>query len=342
MDCLSLDSLKSLRDLREELKSNPELLFYKTIHPNQILRNTYFWCQMAYQRYNSAHTYLFSDEKKCPYELITCKYFRNSPYIIIVIKKEWKKIIIGIRGTFRLRDLVSIAQLNNKKKRLLPTNISNIALPDELDTLYDNVHPGVVNHANIVYSMILSTLNKHPNKEDFTKYNIYVHGHSLGAACSILISHYLSKIGYKNIYCNCLSCPAFFNPKFKLSGFNYTHYYTQGDLYGESIISLLPRWNIYNKKSTKTHILKLPDLDDKLVINKFSKNFLAHSVFMDKYHKCIYVHEKYKKYINICPEDHNALINMKKVSYKPINKKIRIRVINGLDKMFSSMVTIFT
>ena len=63
---------------------------------------------------------------------------------------------------------------------------------------------------------------------------VRLYGHSLGAACAVVIAHLLALRGHTSIECYALSCPAVFKPDCAVlkgggGGFGYTHWYTKTD-----------------------------------------------------------------------------------------------------------------
>ena len=293
-DCIKNSSVKNFATIHKEIRKNLKKMLYVNYDPEDELELTFFWSFLVYNR-NTLEKYLF--DKKISYEMHLLEYYKKSPFAYVFVHHELKTVVIGLRGTYNMRDLVSIKQIRDTKKFVPREFAASRNFVDYVTRLYHEIHPGILTHANIDFEMILSVLKKPVTK----KYAIHVHGHSLGAACAVLVSEFLVKMGFENVHCRCLSSPQIFPSTFKSDKFTYKHFYTERDIVTTTLHKYFNKWDLYHATDTSRNILlPLPPLDI-FDANYVRRNIVAHSVF--NLHETVYVGRTVEKYLKKCVKD---------------------------------------
>ena len=132
------------------------------------------------------------------------------------------------------------------------------------------VHPGIYFRAYQTLNLMWQHLEGGPGSGSGSSNNVYLYGHSLGAACATLAYVWLRDIFYKggrdvdgelNLACACVACPMFCEDRAWFEWFhahtggvgardegahilksyrhNYRHYFTDGDVFVRDIPSLV-------------------------------------------------------------------------------------------------------
>jgi len=282
--CNDLENIYTLKDLYIYFYNNYEILFK---YPKDIA-TMFYWSMLAYNK-PILRQGLFDNDN---YKLYMKTFEYNSPFIYTCVFNN--KIIICLRGTDKNIDFIKYLYTTSEIK--IPQNILNkfnISI-ESLEKIANTTHVGILNHALKSLSMISDILPINKNIE------IYLYGHSLGAACSVIISHLLLISGYKNIFCYILSCPSIFSKECPVIVNNtkkYYHIYNKGDPIVEKtglngIYGLLYENNnkkINNKLETG-YSINIDPISSHITFTKKSKIF-------NKLITCIQI--KYNN-INIC------------------------------------------
>jgi hypothetical protein len=161
--------------------------------------------------------------------------------------------IVSVRGTHTLQDLdtlterwKALAPIKSNKIFEAICNALHIAtvqvstsqdspacnlIPRYLKDLADNMHHGIFRHASHALLLIIAELRTFKTKKPDGR--VMVYGHSLGAACAVIISCILTDVlSFTNVHCYCIACPKVFEADSRLhenNKFQYKHVYTQGD-----------------------------------------------------------------------------------------------------------------
>lgn len=291
--CNDLSNIYTLKDLYIYFYNNYINLFK---YPSDIA-SIYYWSILAYNK-PILRQGLFNSN--ISYKIYMKTYEYNSPFIYTCVFDD--RYIISLRGTDKNIDLIKYLYTTSELK--IPQNIlKKLKLSEkDLNNIADTTHVGMFNHALKSLSMICDILPPDKNM------NIYIYGHSLGAACSLIISHLLLISGYKNIYCYVLSCPSIFNkncPVLINNTLNYYHIYNKGD----PVVVSTGLNGIYGLlyKNTNKKINNSLETGYSINIDKISSHiiFTKKSEIFNKLITCIQT--KYNN-VNICKK---KLINIK-------------------------------
>ena len=131
--------------------------------------------------------------------------FKETPYCIVV-DHRWKSVVLSIRGTLSIEDCVVDVLVD-------PESLEELGNEHDFDAKGQACHSGVLAETRWLFSdlkqhRILDRLLVGPNAE-YPHYNLRIVGHSLGAACSVLLS-YILKRDFPNLRCTCISPPGGF------------------------------------------------------------------------------------------------------------------------------------
>mmetsp|Transcript_31503 Transcript_31503/g.69813 ORF Transcript_31503/g.69813 Transcript_31503/m.69813 type:complete len:1001 (+) Transcript_31503:383-3385(+) len=131
--------------------------------------------------------------------------FKETPYCIVV-DHRWKSVVLSIRGTLSIEDCVVDVLVD-------PEGLEELGNEHGFDAKGQACHSGVLAETRWLLSdlkqhRILDRLLVGPNAE-YPHYNLRIVGHSLGAACSVLLS-YMLKRNFPNLRCTCISPPGGF------------------------------------------------------------------------------------------------------------------------------------
>ena len=153
---------------------------------------------------------------------------RQTPFVLFADLPD--RFVLSIRGTQKLADIAG-ALLMVAERLDVPANLRAAFQhkTDVLERLAETMHRGVLNHALEALSLVLDKLSL-PGSG---KKRVVCYGHSLGAACAVVIAHLLRKLGFEDVACYCLACPQVFQPacpvlKERLLT-DYVHYFTRED-----------------------------------------------------------------------------------------------------------------
>lgn len=142
----------------------------------------------------------------CPNTALVYGSFRNdrvsTPYCILV-DEDAKKVIITVRGTASLEDLVTDLQMT-------PVDMSEVGKTCGFDGTNKYAHKGILLRAKWIFNdltktKILKKLFPIPNRSNqehrgLQDYGLVVTGHSLGASCAVMLSTMLKPM-YPDIRC---------------------------------------------------------------------------------------------------------------------------------------------
>jgi len=146
---------------------------------------------------------------------------RKRPYCVVA-DKEWKAIVVVIRGTFALEDLV--ADLTIK-----PTQLDDIGERFGFDGQGEHAHSGMLASAEWIYSDLEEqrVLEKLLREEcsQYPGFSLYVTGHSLGAGVAALLALMLHQ--KYDLKCICYEPPGCVMTK-KAASQKYIHSYVMG------------------------------------------------------------------------------------------------------------------
>ncbi len=320
---------KNLMELLDDLKTHPEQLLYWKDDDSTKLQTAYFWTDFAYDRYTDIHSiseYLFAS--KVSYKLDILKYYKESPFGFMIRDETHKKIILSFRGAMKKRDLFSLKQFRDEKKKYLPETESDI----DYDYIYDHAHKGFVNHSNIFWAMIQNVL-KEGNYKD---YDVYLHGHSLGAGCAIILGYYFQQKQYSKIHVRVLGCPPIFKDDFDVKSIDYKHWYTNGDPFIHYMPKIHPKWKLL-KSDSSNHNERLDCPEIKPKTSFITNETIKHAVFMDTHFRLIYLRDNLQPFLTNC---HKQTANVLKTShiksYQKLKKeKILLNFKDKADKYFS-------
>lgn len=163
---------------------------------------------------------------------------KQSPVVCLIQRDT--HLIISIRGTVKRADVMTnlaiFKGVDKKIHNAVLNKLGRIPNPDpgellqKLESCKSSLHAGMFNHTYKCLEMILDYLPFNAKDKP-----IYLHGHSLGAACSVILHFFLIQLGFTNVYCTCIGCPPVFaassiilrNLDAKKDAFK--HYFTEGD-----------------------------------------------------------------------------------------------------------------
>lgn len=297
-DCIKMKNIVSYWDMQDALSSNPEKAFYVNHDPKNDLEMAFFWSMMCYKDEEAYYRYLFGKtEVLIPYDLFLLRYYKDSPYGLIAINHTYKSIVVSVRGAVTRRDLVSIKQFNPTHK-FLPYSFKQFPkLWERVEECYKYIHAGIVNHANIFFAMALTVLKD----LKYENYNVHVHGHSLGAATAIIMSDYLTVLGYKHVRCVVLASAKVFGNGFKNTKFYYKHFYTESDPISEGFKRLFVYWSLFKGNDHRSNVkLHIPPLMLE-AYNRFWKlGTVAHGVFKNPRTPAVYASISRRMYLKAC------------------------------------------
>jgi len=131
--------------------------------------------------------------------------FYETPYFI-VIDREWKSIVVSIRGSLTLEDCVVDVLLD-------PSPLDALGEKYGFDGTEQYCHGGVLEctnwlHADLMKHKILEKLLLGPNAE-YSDYTLRIVGHSLGAGIGVILSLMLRNT-FPDLRCTCYSPPGGF------------------------------------------------------------------------------------------------------------------------------------
>ncbi len=131
--------------------------------------------------------------------------FYETPYFI-VIDREWKSIVLSIRGSLTLEDCVVDVLLD-------PSPLDALGEKYGFDGTGQYCHGGVLEctnwlHAELMKHKILDKLLLGANAE-YSDYTLRIVGHSLGAGIGVILSLMLRNT-FPNLRCTCYSPPGGF------------------------------------------------------------------------------------------------------------------------------------
>mmetsp|Transcript_8893 Transcript_8893/g.14815 ORF Transcript_8893/g.14815 Transcript_8893/m.14815 type:complete len:775 (-) Transcript_8893:48-2372(-) len=124
------------------------------------------------------------------------------PYAI-VIDHDWQSIVIVIRGTLSLEDMLTDLTLR-------PTCLDKLGETHGFDGDQRYAHAGMLVSSEWIFSdmaekgVLSKLLNDAESK--FSKYQLRITGHSLGAGCAAILAIML-RPKYPNLLCHCFSPP---------------------------------------------------------------------------------------------------------------------------------------
>ena len=265
--CIDLDDVYTIKELVRMFRDDPGPLFDK---PRDIV-TMYYFSSVVYYDYFIVNG-LFGprvDNVKVNLQVM-------NPLVMMIEHKDI--IIIAIRGTKTARDILVVdSQLSIKQDKSLPPNLVSRVHDEYITFLYSTTHGGIARHALECMSMIIDLLSKKKGKNQ----EIRVYGHSMGAACGIIVAQMLQTFYSRRVACYCLSCPTVFKPDFSdhVESFEYMHYYTKGDpIVEKSKISGRLRCNEFGKpyemygRPSENSMLPLPRIKDDI-------SLYAHTVY---------------------------------------------------------------
>jgi sn1-specific diacylglycerol lipase len=131
--------------------------------------------------------------------------FYETPYFI-VIDREWKSIVVSIRGSLTLEDCVVDVLLD-------PSPLDALGEKYGFDGSGQYCHGGVLEctnwlHADLMKHKVLDKLLLGPNAE-YPDYTLRIVGHSLGAGIGVILS-YMLRNTFPGLRCTCYSPPGGF------------------------------------------------------------------------------------------------------------------------------------
>ena len=131
--------------------------------------------------------------------------FDETPYCIVV-DHRWKSVVVSVRGTLSIEDCVVDILVD-------PASLEELGETHGFDGRGEYCHGGALNETQWIYRdlqrhRILDQLLLGPNAE-FPQYSLRFVGHSLGAACAVLLS-YMMKRDFPTLRCLCYSPPGGF------------------------------------------------------------------------------------------------------------------------------------
>lgn len=131
--------------------------------------------------------------------------FYETPYFIVV-DREWKSIVLSIRGSLTLEDCVVDVLLD-------PSPLDALGETYGFDGSNQYCHGGVLECTNWLYTDLTKhkILNKLLLDENagYSDYTLRIVGHSLGAGIGVILSLMLKKT-FPNLHCICYSPPGGF------------------------------------------------------------------------------------------------------------------------------------
>lgn len=188
--------------------------------------------------------------------------FYETPYFIVV-DREWKSIVVSIRGSLTLEDCVVDVLLD-------PSPLDALGEKYGFDGSDQYCHGGVLEctnwlHADLMKRKILEKLLLDPNAE-YTDYTLRIVGHSLGAGIGVILSLMLRNT-FPNLRCTCYSPPG---------GFITWRLAKECSSFVNSFVldsDLVPRLSINNMERLRDEVLHL------LARVKLSKYDIAKRIF---------------------------------------------------------------
>lgn len=223
--CIDLTSIYTLKDLFHYFYDRPNALWER---PRDIAV-MYYWSFLAYHK-PYLRNGLFASR---PALHLYAPSGRTTPFAFVC--KLDGATVVSVRGAHKAQDVTGTL-LFVKKKMVIPSNLQGRLQVEYCKRLHETMHQGIFNHALKVLSMILDELDdddddRHPPR--LAEKPVYVYGHSLGAACSIVIAHLLNVMG-RDAHSYCLACPGVFKALSPILtedrlGARYKHFYTDED-----------------------------------------------------------------------------------------------------------------
>jgi hypothetical protein len=291
--CTSLANIFILKDFYIYFYNNPDDLFR---HPTDISAMFYL-CFMAYNAHLLRQGVF--DETKIDYRLALRTHERGTPSVF-TINSPQNGLIISVRGTATTADFVSVL-IQIAESLLIPETLLVAFLhrvtQAEYTQLSTTIHPGIFNHALECLAMVL------PDLPQDVRRPIRLYGHSLGAACAVIMSYLLTRYGYTDVGCYCMSCPRILHTSCAILSTNlkYLHLYTEGDPIVDSVHKL-------NKLLKSPVLYKEADADAnrrlQLQYSRDHSKLQPHRMFLDNssvFNQRITCVEYAFNHVRICP-----------------------------------------
>ena len=295
--CTSLANIFILKDFYTYFYNNPDQLF---ANPNDI-------SVMFYMSFMAYHAHLltqgvFDETKIGKYRLTLRTHARKTPFVF-TINSPSKGLIISVRGTATVADFKGVL-IQPIEKLLIPESLMVMFLDRvthaDYTQLSTTIHRGIFNHALECLAMVLPDLPRGVHRP------IRVYGHSLGAACAVIMSYLLTRYGYTDVGCYCLACPRILDATCVINAsveFKYLHLYTEGDPIVDEVhkVNLFMRSPVLYKETDHTSNRRL-----QLQYSRNTSSLQPHQMFLDNsavFERRITCVEYAFNHVNICDHD---------------------------------------
>ena len=219
--CVDLCDVYTIKELHTRFKGDPSPLIAK---PSDVVTMYYFSSVVYYD-------YLIKDGL-FPKVQVDLRVRQGNETPMVMCAKLDNVTVISIRGTKTPEDVLADSHAftldsskSKRKSKRVPANLRALVPVAYVDLLFDSVHYGMARRALECLSLILDLVVDDKGRD------IRLYGHSLGAACAVVIAHLLKSIGYARVACYCMSCPTVFKSAFVEAARidEYKHVYTRGD-----------------------------------------------------------------------------------------------------------------
>jgi hypothetical protein len=220
--CVELNDIKTLQALVLYFHDNiPDLL----AHPADITV-MFYWAFLAYNQQLLMHGLFHAHADSYLLRMLT-RAHTGTPFIFHCSLGGVN--ILSIRGTAGTADILTSIKFAAGLQ--VPANVAPHFTDGILPTLKESMHGGIFNHALMCLSLYIDLpLDK--------TVPLRVYGHSLGAACSVVVAHLLMLMDWTDVSCYCLACPRVFTEDSPINDgmlkTRYIHMYTEEDPVAET------------------------------------------------------------------------------------------------------------